>query len=282
MKTILVPTDFSKTSLNAIEYASEIAKKEKAKIILLNAYHYFPPSSDIPLPADIIDSLRTESTSKLNALCKETVKDEKIKCETVSKFNFAFPAILETAEEKKADMIIMGTTGASGIKEMFMGSNTASVIERAKCPVLAVPAIAGFNGIKKILYASDYHASDLDALQKLVEIAKLFKAKIIVTHISDEEFNQFSEENYLNNFKNIVKRKINYDKISFNLSVGKQVEKVLQKEIDALKPDLLALSMQHRNFFEKIFGSSLTKKMSYHSEIPVIAFHHKKEAELVV
>src|ERR1051326_2237606 len=133
MKTILVPTDFSKNSLNAIDYAVALAKKENAKIILLNSYYFLPSSSDIPYPADIIQSLRTDSINKLNFLCEEISKRKKIKCKMVSKFDLTVPAIIETATEKKAGLIVMGTKGASGLKEVLMGSNTASVIEKAKC-----------------------------------------------------------------------------------------------------------------------------------------------------
>lgn len=281
-KTILVPTDFSKNSLNAVEYASAIAKKEKAKIILLNAYHYIPPSSDIPLPSDIIHSMHIDSLEKLSALCSEIVKSKKIKCEFLSKFDLAVNAIIETSKEKKSDLIIMGTKGASGIREVLMGSNTASVIEKSKCPLIAVPEKAGYTGINNIMYASDYHESDIDALKKLVELARFFKSRIIVLHASDEEFNRFSEEEYLKIFKNRVQRKIRYNRISYKLAFGKLLKKVLQKEIEESNPDLIAMSTRHRNLFEKLFGTSVTRKMAFHSEIPLMAFHHKKESVVFV
>ena len=282
MKTILVPTDFSKNSINAIDYAVALAKREKAKIILLNAFHIVSPSFDIPLPSDIINSTRIDINKKLEMLCAEIKKTKKVKCDSIVKFDLAVDAIIETTKEVKPDLIIMGTKGASGIKEVLMGSNTASVIEKAQCPVIAVPESARFDGIKKISYASDYYASDIDAMKKLVEIAKLFNAKITVIHVSDEEFTRYSEETYLNDFKSKVRKKIKYDKISYKLVFGKHLEKVLDKEIDEWHPDLLAMSTLHRNLFYKIFGTSVTRKMAFHSEVPLMVFHHKKESVVFI
>ncbi len=282
MKTILVPTDFSKNSFNAVEYASAIAKKENAKIILLNAYHYTPPATDIPMLSDIFETMRTASNERLSALCSEIIKSKKIKCEYISKFDFAVTAIIETSKKEKADLIVMGTKGASGIKEILMGSNTASVIEKAKCPVIAVPENAVFSRIKNIVYASDYHESDIDALRKSVEIAKLFKAKITILHCSDGEYNRLSEEEYMKSFENKVQKKIRYEKMSFKLVYGSFMEGLLQKEIEQSSYDLIAMSTGHRNLFEKIFGRSVTKKMAFHSEIPLMAFHHKKESVVFI
>jgi len=165
---------------------------------------------------------------------------------------------------------------------VLMGSNTASVIEKATCPVIAVPESASFDGVKKITYATDYRESDIDALKKLIEIAKPFNARITILHASDEEFSRYSEETYLNDFKNKVKKKIRYDKISYKLIYGKYLPKALGEEIATSAPDLLAMSTQHRNAVEKFFGTSITKKMAFHSKIPLMAFHHKKESVVFI
>ena len=284
MKTILVPTDFSKNSINAIDYAVALAKKENAKIILLNGFHIGIGTPDISgqLYSDMLDKKRKEVNKKLHALCVEITESKKVKCAYVSKFDLAVDAILETIIETKPDLVIMGTRGVSTIKEVLMGNNTVKIIEKATCPVIAVPEVARFEGIKKITYATDYHASDIDALKKLVEIAKLFNARISVLHVSDEEFDRYSEETYLNEFKNIVKKKIRYDKIIYKLAYGKQLEKILDEEIKKSPPDLLAMSTQHRNLIEKLFETSVTQKMAFHSEVPLMAFHHKKESEVFV
>lgn len=282
MKTILVPTDFSKNSLNAIDYAVALAKKKRAKIILLNTYHHAPPAVDIPTPSDVINSLRIDSISKLETICSEIIKRKKVKCEYISRFDLAVPGIVNVIKEKKADIVIMGTKGASEVKKLLIGSNTANVIEKATCPVISIPEGAVFNGIKKILFATDYNESDINVIKKIVELAKMFDAKITILHISDGEFNHFSENAYLKEFKNKVQKKIHYSKISYKLTEGKRLENALQDEIDKTNPDLLVMSTERRNLLEKLFGSSATKRMVYRSEIPLMVFHHKRKSVVFI
>lgn len=283
MKTILVPTDFSKNAGNAVQYAIKIAKKQKAKIILLHVFHfpYVTPDTPVQFISETIEEIQKTSEKKLKLLSSDIIKS-KIKCEYLNHEGLPAGVILETIEKKKPDLVIMGTKGASGIKELIMGSNTAKVIEKSTHPVIAIPAGAKFNGIKKIIYASDYHTSDIDALKKLVELAKFFNAKIVVLHVTDGAFNQYSEETYLNDFKNKVRKKIKYEKITYKLASGKYLPSVLEKNIKEELPDLIAMSNRHRNLFERIFGSSVTKKMAYHSKIPLMAFHHKQESVVFI
>ncbi len=199
-----------------------------------------------------------------------------MKCELLSKYDLAVNAIIETIKEKKTDFIVMGTKGASGIKEILMGSNTASIIEKANCPVIAIPEGAKFKGIKKITYATDYRESDVPALKNLIEIAKPFNAEILVLHASDDEFTHFSEEVFMNEFMNKIQKKINYKKLVYKLVYGKHLTKVLDKHIEQNSPDLIAMSTRHRNMFDKIFGTSITKKMAYHTKMPLIVFHYKQ------
>ena len=282
MKTILVPVDFSKNSLNAVEYAAAIAKKEKAKMILLHAYHFSPPTSDVPLPGDVVHSLRAEATKKLNALCVEITQIKKIKCEYLVKYDFAVNSILEMSKEKKADLIVMGTKGASGIKEIFLGSNTAKVIENTKIPVIAVPEKAAFSAIKKITYATDYHASDFAVLKKVALLAKSFRAKINVIHAANEELTPETEDMLLDRFKSKAKKKVPYPKISYGIRYGTHLEKILQEHVSKEKPDLIAMSTQRRNLLEKFFGTSATQKMAYHSSIPLLTFHHKQASAVFI
>ena len=284
MNTILVPIDFSKNSNNALNYAIEIAKNGNSKIVLLHAFHIIIGTIENvgQTTRNIQDVMKKQTDKKLKDLCFEIIKSKKMNCEFISKVDLAVDAILETIDDIKADLVVMGTKGASGIKEVLIGSNTATVIEKAKCPVIAVPEGAKFDGIKKITYATDYHESDIDALKNLVEIAKPFNAQISTLHASDEEFTPYNEKVYLNTFKNKVQKKIKYKKISYKLAYGKYLGKVLDEHIKKESPDLLVMSTRHRNMFDKIFGSSVTKRMAYHTKIPLLVFHHKQDATIFI
>ena len=192
MKAILVPTDFSKNAENAINFAVAFAKKENAMLILLHAYHFTYPVSDFPdeIIVEEISETKKISEEKLKTLCLKIMQTDKVICERVCKEGLATDVILEASEKIHPDFIVMGTKGASGIKEVFVGSNTAKVIEKSQHPVIAVPDSAVFHGIKKITYATDYYESDIDAIKTLSEIAEPFKAVINILHISNGEYIQ--------------------------------------------------------------------------------------------
>jgi nucleotide-binding universal stress UspA family protein len=278
MKTILVPTDFSKNANNALDYAIAIAKKEKAKIILLHAYNviYIYPDVPVQYAADQMRATEYGAKKQLDALCAKVEVGGKLKCDYFNRQGLAVDIILEASQKMKPDLIVMGTKGASGVQEVLIGSNTAKVMEKAKCPVIAVPNKVAYSPIKNITYATNYETSDIEALRKLVDIAKLFDARITLLHIYYDGFAPDLQEEHMLKFKNKISSKIRYKKMVFKFVYGKNLMKVLEDHVKQESPDLLSMSTHHRNLFDKLFGSSLTKKMSYHSKVPLMAFHSKK------
>lgn len=278
MKSILVPTDFSKNADNALNYAIELAKKENAKIILLHAFHVTYVYPDVPMQylTVQIQSAEQVANNQLKLLCEKVEKSEKLKCEIINKESLAVDLILETIEKKKPGLVVMGTKGVSGIKEIFIGSNTGKIVEKAKCPVIVVPEKVSYSPIKNITYATDYNLTDIYALEKLVEIAKLFNSKITLLHVGFELFTHETEDDFMNTFKSKVKKDILYNKIDFKVVYGKDLTDVLEDYIKYESPDLIAMSATYKNLFDKVFGSSLTKKMAYHTKIPLLVFHYKQ------
>jgi nucleotide-binding universal stress UspA family protein len=283
-KTILVPTDFSKNASNALHYAIALAKKENSKLILLHAFRISYPTSEISIPVVIeeVSEIQKESEEKLMKLCNEISKKKKIKCEFICKEGLAMDVVLETSKKKRPSFIVMGTKGASGIKEIILGSNTAKIIEKSNCPVIAVPESASFKGIKKILFATNYKESDIAALKKLVEIAKDFNSNLSILHVANEEYTKEAEKGLMQLFIKAVSQKIKYSKITYQIKYGKSLEKVMQNYIKKESPDIIAMSTLRRNLIEKLFGISITKKMAYHTKVPLLAFHHKKESHIFI
>jgi nucleotide-binding universal stress UspA family protein len=282
--TILVPTDFSKSAQNAVSYATAFAKETNAKLILLHAFRIVYPASDVhgELVIEEISVTQKKANEKLDKLCQDIVKKSKVKCDYLCKEGFAMDVILETSKKINPDFIIMGTKGASGLKGVVFGSNTATVIEKARHPVIAVPDGAEFKKIKKITYATNYYASELYAIKKLAEIALPFNATINILHVADGEFISETESEILKQFVQKVSKKIKYNKFSYQLIFGGSVEKGLNSYLKKQPSDLLAMSTQHRNLLEKWFGKSITKKMAYQSDVPLLAFHHKKESVIFI
>jgi nucleotide-binding universal stress UspA family protein len=284
MKTLLVPTDLSNAADAAVTFAAGFAQKEKAEIVLLHVFRLkvvFPDES-----GEVDPKIAFEEQEVINKLlekkCNQISSAKKVKCRHISSMGLAVDEILATAEKIKPDFIMMGTKGASGARKVILGSNAARVIEKAECPVIAVPEGVKYEGIRNIAYAADYHAADVSAIKKLVDIAKPFHAAIHVLHIASGELLRAVEEPLMQEFTAKIKRKVEYKNISFELIFGKSVEKELEKYISSKAPDLLAMSTVHRNFLSKLFGSSVTKRMAYHADVPLLAFHHKREAVVFI
>lgn len=284
MKTILVPTDFSKNASHALNYAIELAKHENAKLILLHAFHIDYANSYVPvnLIEKEMQEVEQKSDTQLKSLYTKVAHAGNIKCEYISRQDLAVDAILTIIKEKNVDCVVMGTKGASGLAEVIFGSNTARVIEKATCPVITVPEEASFKTIKKITYATDYHNSDIEAMAMVLDLAKPFNAQINVLHITDEAHLTDSEKQKMQKFKDELQKKIEYNNLSFQILHGENIEQKLEEYLEDDTTDLLVMSTHHRNLFDKLFNTSITKKLAFHAKVPLMAFHYKKKESITI
>jgi nucleotide-binding universal stress UspA family protein len=284
MKNILVPTDFSENAENALYYAIDLAKKENAKIILLHAYQINYKNPEVPLDFVLEEEKQVikESNNQLKTESLKIAQVGNVMYEYMSIEDSPIDGILNTIKQKEIDLVVMGTKGMSNIFDAILGSNTAKIIEKASCPVIAVPEEALFSGIKEITYATAYNQSDFYALQKVIEMAKLFDAHVNVLHISDKVNLLDEEKTKFKKFMDDINNKIKYNNISFEILEGENIEDTLEEYLQGHTTNLLIMSTHHRGFFDKIFGNSITKYMAYHSSVPLMAFHHTDKSSVMV
>jgi nucleotide-binding universal stress UspA family protein len=282
MKTFLIPTDFSSNAKNALNYAVELCKKEAAKILIVNAYKI-----DLEVAGNDRDQLENElarvkkvADDKLAYLCSNTLKNSGITCEYVSREGYMIDVIVDIIKEKQIDLVVMGTKGANDFAGAILGSNTVKVISAAVCPVIAVPDGAPFKPIKKITYATAYHHSDIRVIKKIVEMAKLFNAQINVMHVPEVGETAEESKSEMESFMNSVTAKIDYSSISFQIYDGEDTESALEDYIESEATDILVMSTHHRSFFDKLFGTSVTKRLALHNQIPLLAFHYNNKASV--
>jgi nucleotide-binding universal stress UspA family protein len=179
--------------------------------------------------------------------------------------------------ENNVDLIVMGTQGASGWEKVLIGSYTAAILDETECPVLVVPSNVTFKGIKKIMYATDFQFNDFAAINQVADMASFFDAEIIITHISTAPA---KEEETMDWFMEIAEANITYPNVSFRSFAGTDISGQLAGLVKGMNVDLLCMSTVRRTFFEKLYKSSLTKKMVYQAEIPILAFHVKEPNRL--
>jgi len=274
MKTILVPTDFSENAENALTYACEFNKEIKAKIIIFHSYHIPLPADEFALQAISLTQTEELEISQLNET-KAIIEKRypSIQFEVVASFGMAAEAIENQIKKDAVDLIIMGTHGSGGIKEFLLGSFTAAVLENIQIPVLAIPENAVFGGLKTMVYALDFGHYNLSNLNKLVDFARLFQSEITLLHFIKNESERTKGVSKIIELMNHTIQHNNYLKISTQVIQAEEVYGGIHAYMSEFKPDMMVLSMRHRSFFQKVFGRSLTKRLAYHSHIPVLAMH---------
>jgi nucleotide-binding universal stress UspA family protein len=192
IKKILIPLDFSKTSLKALDYAAEISKANKAEIILLHVTeglhqnlepgYFVAPAAPIDYLKDFIE----QSDKQLNKLAEKLKEKGITKINTLTEVGNVYYEILDVAKKNKADLIVMGTHGVSGVKEFFAGSNTFRIIRDAKCPVLSVQHKNKTQGFKNILVPFRDMPHSREKVNYAIDLAIMFSSVLNVLGIDDD------------------------------------------------------------------------------------------------
>lgn len=282
MKTILFPTDFSTNANRALEYAVEIAALAGASLHLLYVYTPIISKDNVytSLITDEVADASREAQEKLNVITDTIAKEyPSVTCKALVKVGEVVDEILIASAESKANLIIMGTLGANKLSKMIFGSNTALIIEKSECPVLAVPSGCTYRPPKRILFATNFSFKDLEGVKKLVLIAQAFDAEIILGHVDVSIDEESDESGSMENFMKEVVAVTAYPKISYQLVSDHNVSMGLDKIIDEASIDMFALSTHKRTWFEKIYNPSLTTKISHYTYIPLLAFHNAVDEE---
>lgn len=273
MKTIVVPTDFSDPANNALTYAAELAVKMSARLLLLNVFWVPVYESDKPVEVaakekdfrDYADSQLKETVEKIHA------GYPRLELEALVLNGFVGDEIAALARVRRADLIVMGTTGASGIEELLIGSNTTDVIQKASCPVLAVPAQARWRGIHRMVAAVDHHDNDLSTTVEVTQLARLFKARLTLVHLAKEK-PALAEAQQLSHLRQEVGRRTHYPQLASTLLEGDDVLETLEEFVQQNQADLLVMATRRRNPLHQLFSRSLTRKMACHTHVPLLVF----------
>ena len=278
MNQILIPTDFSENSWNAIKYGLELFKKSKCTFYLLNI-NPIPPYSGagtaIRAAAENFEDYVLEDSRK--ELEKLVERIEKLPLNTKHTFvthaihDYFIDAIKREAEAKKIDLIIMGTKGASGLKKATIGSNTGDVITKVKQPLLAVPEDVVNSRPKEIAFPTDYHISyDVKVLDTLIKMATINDAIIRILHISKkgEELSesQLKKKDFLHDYLIDVKH-------SFHSLTGTKLETAVQCFTESRDTDMIAMVAKNLNFFQRILFRPAVEEISYHTKVPFLVLH---------
>ncbi len=275
MKKILFPTDFSETANNAFVYVLEMAKVFKSEVIVLHVYELPAISYEgNPIYAleafDSVGMNNSESLNKQIAYLRKIAQElhfDTLKMSHVIRQGNLIKVIKSIYKKDKIDLIVMGTNGASGFIDTFLGSNTGSVLSDVPASLLCVPAKAKFNPIQKIAFTTRFRKKDYKALQQVVAFAGEINAEIKCLYVQTPDSDVKNEvvEKWKADFKNAP--------IYFFIIPDDDVKATISDFIVSQEIDVLAMLTYKRSFFEELFNQSFVKKLSYQIETPLLVFH---------
>lgn len=276
MKKILLTTDFSENAWNAIFTALKLYADVQCQFFILHVYE-----------PDALNVFGTKSQQRLGVIYDSLSNYSEQELEGILNYleinhlnpNHDFTAISksETLEEaarlvvteNDIDLVIMGTQGATGAKEVFLGSNTVKVLNTIKnIPMLAVPVGFNFQKLKTIIFATNFMVPyKKNELEQMIELAINWTAKIEIVHVTIEsKLNETQTSN-----KSVLKDRLNivdysFKDIPFNGNISDSIDTYVAHK----KSCFLSIIRHHQTFWERLIGEPVVKKIAFHSNIPVL------------
>jgi nucleotide-binding universal stress UspA family protein len=285
----LVPINFSNASLNASYTALELAAKMKARVKLIHAYNL----PDVrPMSFDDTEFYAGTLSAHITEIREEAEKSMAVFLEKINAYikRKSLPEIpvstnlingvpgeiaMYTAESENAGLIIIGISGKEVRTFEPMGKIASRIVEKSSVPILVVPEDIEFKGIdkfKRVLYITTFDESDFPAIGKLISIVKWLDMDIYCLHIGMEEKDQWNKVKMegLREYFNKVYGKPN---VKSDLIFSKDMIKSLDDFITSKNIDLISLTAHKRNIISKLINPDITRKILYHTRIPLLVFH---------
>ncbi len=272
MKKILIPTDFSQNAEYALKVAAQIAKRNNGEIILLHMLELPHESSDaVGSGTDIPEIMffKNAAIKKLEDLMDADYL-EGLKVSEIIQFEMAFDGILKISQINNVDLIVMGSHGASGYKEMFIGSNAEKVVRNSEVPVLIIKKDEGNFEVNDFVFASDFSDEIKKPFWKVVEFANKFDATLhLVTVNTPNNFKSTAvAEETMKNFLSGY----NINKVETHIYNETNVEKGILNFANSIDADLIGMSTHGRKGLSHFFNGSISEDLVNHATKPVVTF----------
>lgn len=272
MKKILVPTDFSDHAYYALKVASQIAKKNGGEIILLHMLELPHQAGDAigsghDLPEIML--FKNSAINKLEDLMDDTTLDG-IEVSEIIQFELAFDGIMKVSAKNDVDLIVMGSHGASGFKEMFIGSNAEKVVRNSDVPVLIIKKDVGEFNVNKFVFASDFTDEIKKPFNKVVDFANKFGAELELVMINTPSsfkptrLAQDIMDNFVSNFT--------INKFTTNIYNDVNIETGILNFSNHINADLIGVCTHGRKGIAHFFNGSISEDLVNHALRPVVTF----------
>lgn len=277
MLKLIVPTDFSPNAARAIDYGVQLCRTGKAELMVVHAAERLSsPGMEAGLPlAEYNKRIADEAFANLDLIKKSIEETERISVKTELYTGAVADAVVAAARDNMADLILMGTMGINSIRDSLFGTNTSSVIANSTVPVLAIPLEYEWSTPRNFLLAVNNFKEADASVKSVFELARLFSAAVKLVVFTDEDEATAAdfmadaqavheaEERLRTLFPDIV--------LSGAHLSGSHFEDSISNYITEVQADLLAMLTHKRSMLGTIFNRSITRKMSYHTKVPLLA-----------
>jgi nucleotide-binding universal stress UspA family protein len=285
MKTILIPTDFSKVAQSATKVAIGIAQKASAKLILLHIIER-PESVSFNIEGQVNqfddweDKLFTlkliEKAKNEMAAVSEEAGAVGVKVKNELRLGNPFHGIREVITDHDVDLVVMGTSGRSKLEEMIIGSNTEKVIRHAACPVLTVHGKPGKNEFKNIVYATSLSSDEIDFASVVKNAQEMYDSTVHVVRINTPE--NFQSDTTAKKVMADFVKKLKLKNFTLNVFNDHSEEEGILNFADSIDADLVAMSTHGRTGFAHVLVGSIAEDVANHATRPVLTYVTKKKA----
>ena len=276
MKTLVVPTDFSSVSVNAMNYAVDMAQAINAGIVLLHVYNVpvsFTDSPVSPVTTVSIEEMKRTSEERLEELKKNLViaTAGQIQVYTEARLGNTIEELNAICKSVQPLAIIMGSHGATGLERMIMGSNTLTAMRQLKCPVLVVPPGTTYHGIKKIGLACDFeNVVRSTPIEYIKNIVKEFGADLYVLNVQDIDQDDLEEATMDTVYLDAMLEDVSPKYVQLT---GKDVMESINSFAENNNLDLVMVIPKKHKFIDSLLHKSKSKELITHAHIPIVSIH---------
>lgn len=271
MKTIVATTDFSPNANQATHFAMQLAKAQKAALVLVNAFHFWPTNppeigGDFPLSAQV---MHDDSQHQLKALASElhTQYGNEVSIKCITKEGYAIPSIREVVKQEKADLLVMSVAGSAPQSAQLMGSVATEMIAETTVPLLLLPLSAAYAKVNNVVLGIDLNAPpDVVVLDTALRFARLFQCVVNVLCINDEPADETTKHKaeHIRHLMGDVPH-------TLALQPGHAVYDTLLQFAHSNKADLIMMMPQAHNWFKRLFSEGETQRVARLTDLPLLA-----------
>jgi nucleotide-binding universal stress UspA family protein len=275
MKKILVPTDFSETAENAVNYAVNMANFFSANLILLHVNQIPVSTPEFGIAAYNFTEIKKDSLDALNAIAQKIKSDNpqisEIEC--FSEIGDSSDLISEFSKDHDVDMVVMGNSGhGSKFKKNIFGSTSVAVAKKIQVPLLIIPPDVKYKKINNMAYACMYDEGieTSSSLMKVRSLSVLYNSLLSVLHVIPE--NHLIDEQEANIDVYVENKLATTEHRTYILTENKASVGILDF-IKNHNMDMIVVEPQKHSLFHSLFNSSVTNELAFFSPVPVLAIH---------